>query len=88
MRKPAFCICKNKVANQLRSNSAAEQRLCFPYTERSTGWIAKVRELNVVAQKRPGRPKKTWNEVLVDDRKKLGMDFADPMNRSEWRGRL
>ena len=35
-----------------------------------------------------GRPKKTWNEVLVDDRKKLGMDFADPMNRSEWRGRL
>ena len=35
-----------------------------------------------------GRPKETWDEVLVDDRKKLGMDFADPMNRSEWRGRL
>ena len=58
------------------------------HVERSTGWIAKVRKLNVVAQKRPGRPKKTWDEVLVDDRKKLGMDFADPMNRSEWRGRL
>ena len=26
--------------------------------------------------------------MLVDDRKKLGMDFADPMKRSEWRGRL
>ena len=26
--------------------------------------------------------------MLVDDKKKLGMDFADPMNRSEWRGRL
>ena len=26
--------------------------------------------------------------MLVDERKKLGMDFADPMNRSEWRGRL
>ena len=26
--------------------------------------------------------------MLVDDRKQLGMDFADPMNRSEWRGRL
>ena len=24
----------------------------------------------------------------MDDRKKLGMDFADPMNRSEWRGCL
>ena len=43
----------------------------FGHVERSTGWIAKVRKLNVVAQKRPGRPKKTWDEVLVDDRKKL-----------------
>ena len=60
----------------------------FGHVERSTGWIAKVHKLNVVAQKRPRRPKKTWDEVLVDDRKKLGMDFADPMNRSEWRGRL
>ena len=60
----------------------------FGHVERSTGWIAKVRKLNVVAQKRPGRPKKTWDEVLMDDRKKLGMDPADPQNRSEWRGRL
>ena len=60
----------------------------FGHIECSTGWITKVRKLNVVAQKRPGRPKKTWDEVLVDDRKKLGMDFADPMNRSEWSGRL
>ena len=59
----------------------------FGHVERSTGWIAKVRKLIVVAQKRPSRPKKTWDEVLVNNRKKLGMDFADPMNRSEWRGR-
>ena len=58
----------------------------FGHVEHSTGWIAKVRKLNVVVQKRPGRPKKTWDEVLVDDRKKLGMDFADPMSRSERRG--
>ena len=44
--------------------------------------------LYVVAQKRRGTPKKTWDEVLVDDRKKLGMDSADPQNHSEWRGRL
>ena len=60
----------------------------FGHVERSTGWIAKICKLNVVAQKRPGRQKKTWDEVLVDDRKKLGMDSADPQNRSEWRGRL
>ena len=60
----------------------------FGHVECSTGWIAMVRKLSVVAQKRRGRPKKTWDEVLVDDRKKLGMDFANPMNRSEWGGRL
>ena len=35
-----------------------------------------------------GQTKETWDEVLVDDRKKLGMDSADPQNRFEWRGRL
>ena len=31
MRKPAFCICENKDADQLRSNREADQRLCFRY---------------------------------------------------------
>ena len=33
MRKPAFCICQNKDADQLRSNCAVDQRLCFRYTD-------------------------------------------------------
>ena len=32
LRKPAFCICKNKDADQLRGNREADQRLCFPST--------------------------------------------------------
>ena len=32
MRKPAFCICKNKGADQLLSYHATDQRLCFRYT--------------------------------------------------------
>ena len=60
----------------------------FGHVQRSTGWIAEVRKLNVVAQKRSGRPRKSWDEVLENDSKKLGMDSADPQNRSEWRGRL
>ena len=60
----------------------------FGHVERSTGWIAEVRKLNVVAQKRSGRPRKSWDEVLENDRKKLGMDSADPQNLSEWRGCL
>ena len=54
----------------------------FGHEEPSTGWIAEVCKLNVVARKRRGQPKKTWDEVLVDDRKKLGMESADPQNLS------
>ena len=32
MRKPAFCKCKNKAEDQLRSNCAAGQRHCFRFT--------------------------------------------------------
>ena len=28
--------------------------------------------------------KNTWDEVLMDDRKKLGMNSAGPQNRSDW----
>ena len=33
MRKPDFCICENKDADQLRGNREADQRLCFRYIE-------------------------------------------------------
>ena len=33
MRKPAFCICKNKDADQFSGNREADQRLCFRYTD-------------------------------------------------------
>ena len=46
------------------------------HVERSTGWIAEVSKLNVVAQKRRSRPTKLCDEVLVDDRIKLEMDCA------------
>ena len=33
MRKPDFCICENKDADQLRCNCEADQRLCFCNTD-------------------------------------------------------
>ena len=37
MREPAFCICENKDADQLRGyrevNREADQRLCFRYID-------------------------------------------------------
>ena len=46
------------------------------HVERSTGWIAEVSKLNIVAQKRRSWPTKICDEVLVDDRMKVGMDCA------------
>ena len=33
MRKPAFCICENTDADQLRDNRATDQRFCFRYID-------------------------------------------------------
>ena len=41
MRKPAFCICENKDADQLRSNCAADQRLCFCYIDTTIPLLSK-----------------------------------------------
>ena len=53
------------------------------HVEHSAGWISEVPKLNVVAQKRSGRPRKSLDEVIKNDRKKLDMDYADHPNRSE-----
>ncbi|MEW8548306.1 MAG: hypothetical protein AB2693_32785 [Candidatus Thiodiazotropha sp.] len=60
----------------------------FGDVECSTSWIAKVWKLEVAAQKRSVRQEKMLEELLVNDRKKLGMVSADPQNRIEWKGHL
>ena len=39
MRKPAFCLCENKGADQLLSNCAADQRLCFRFIDSKTLYL-------------------------------------------------
>ena len=41
MRKLDFCICENKDADQLRSSCAADQRLCFRYTDSTIPLLSK-----------------------------------------------
>ena len=41
VRKPAFCICKNKDADQLRGSREADQRLCFRYIDRTIPLLPK-----------------------------------------------
>ena len=41
MRKPAFCICENKDADQPCGNREADQRLCFRYTDTTIPLLSK-----------------------------------------------
>ena len=41
VRKPAFCICENKDADQLRGNREADQRLCFRHTDSAIPLLSK-----------------------------------------------
>ena len=41
VRKPAFCICENKDADQLRGDREADQRLCFRYMVRVIPLVSK-----------------------------------------------
>ena len=41
LRKQDFCLCKNKDADQLRSNCEADQRLYFGYTDSTTHLLLK-----------------------------------------------
>ena len=41
VRKPAFCICENKDADQLCGSREADQRLCFRFTDSTTPLLSK-----------------------------------------------
>ena len=49
MRKPDFCICENKDADQLRGNRKADQRLCFRYTDSIVPLLPKFRNFKPLA---------------------------------------
>ena len=65
MRKPDFCICENKDADQLRGNREADQRLCFRYTDSTIPLLLKskissLKPSSVTVQ--PGLCQ-TWSET-------------------------
>ena len=41
VRKPDFCICENKGADQLRGNREADQRLCFRHLDSTMPLLSK-----------------------------------------------
>ena len=66
IRNPAFCICENKDADQLRCNREADQLLCLRYTDSTIlllpkSEISSLQPSSVVVQ--PGLCP-TWSETL------------------------
>ena len=47
MRKPAFCICENKDADQLRGNREADQPLCFRYMDSTIPLLSKSEVVSI-----------------------------------------
>ena len=49
VRKPMFCICENKDADQLRGNREADQRLCFRYLDSTIPLLPKSKNFQPLA---------------------------------------
>ena len=65
MRKPAFCICKNKDADQLRGNREANQHLCFRYKDSTIPLLHKSEISSLYPSSVIGQPGLcgTWSET-------------------------
>ena len=66
VRNPAFCICKNKDADQLSSNCEADQRLCFRYTDSTIPLLPKSQISMLYPSSVAVQPGlcRTWSENL------------------------
>ena len=66
MRKPAFCICENKDADQLRGDREADQRLCFRYTDSTIPLLPKSEISSFYPSSVTAQPGlcQTWSETL------------------------
>ena len=65
MRTPAFRICENKDADQLRGNREADQRLCFRYIDSTTLLLLKSKVSSLYASSVAVQPGlcRSWSET-------------------------
>ena len=60
MRKPTFCTCENKDADQLRDNREADQRLCFRYLDSTIPLLSKSEILSLYPSSVAVQPGLCW----------------------------
>ena len=68
LKKPAFCICENKDADQLRGNRETDQRLCFRYTDSTIPLLPKSEISSLQPSSLTVQPGlcRTWSENPED----------------------
>ena len=80
MRKPAFCICENKHADQLFGNREVDQRLCFRYTYNpSTSYIRNFKSLALYSPVCVGPGRKPRRPVFSQRGSYVSYTFIDPV---------
>jgi len=47
--------------------------------------LRKALKFEVRGKRKPGRPKKMWNTQVEKERKSVGLEKKDAMNRARWR---
>ena len=57
----------------------------FGHVSRSDGWINQCRSLNVSGKRSKGRPRKSWDEVIMDDLNSYGINKDCASDRVTWR---
>ena len=65
VRKPAFCICENKDADQLCYNREADQRLCFRHMDSAIPFLSKSEISSLYPSSVAAQPDlcRTWSET-------------------------
>ena len=59
----------------------------FGHVERmdNDNWVKKCMTLEVCGRREPGRPKKTWEQVIASDLRELGVSRSLAQDRLNWR---
>ena len=86
-RKPTLVLRKSLGIDDVAAVVRRHRLTWFGHVERKDpkDWVAACRELEVVGAKGKGRPKKTWNDCVIEDMKLAGLRREDAQDRVVWR---
>ena len=55
------------------------------YRKEQGDWVKRIKDLNIEGRRPPGRPQKSWNELVESDLRELRLRPTDAADRDGWR---